>query len=74
MSFYSDVEQVILHRSRESQGPFRLFKSSWYNIKHEIYFTLGLSIQNGSKMRRRKTNQSELFQNPITESYKERQH
>jgi len=43
MSFYSDVEDVILHRSRESQGRFHLFKSSWYNIKHEP-FTLRLTI------------------------------
>jgi hypothetical protein len=39
-----DGEQVALHRSRESQGRFHLFKSSWNNLKHEP-FILGLSMQ-----------------------------
>ena len=32
MSFYSDVEDVILHRSRESQGRFHLFKEALATI------------------------------------------
>jgi hypothetical protein len=46
-----DGEQVILHRRRESEGRFHLFKSSWNNLKHEP-FTLGLSMQNDSKLKK----------------------
>jgi hypothetical protein len=52
-----DGKQVILHRRRESEGRFHLFKSSWNNLKHEP-FTLGLSMQNDSKLRKN-TTQSE---------------